>query len=87
MRLLLHELSACKFAAEEYAPAVDIHDIVPCLFCHLVDHTVVLGASNAGIVDHAVPRSSLDQPLALLLFDESAPWCPDALTHPTSLPL
>ena len=81
MRLLLHELSTSKFAAEENAPTVDAHHHVPCLFGHFVYHAMVFSASYSSIVDHSGLShllNSLDRSRCLA--------CAEALTHPVSLP-
>ena len=60
MGRLVHELGASVLASKKYAAAVDVHDIVPRFFCHLVYHTMILGASYAGIVDHATASKDSD---------------------------
>ena len=52
MRRLTHKLGASILASKKDAAAVDVHDIIPCLFRHLVYHSVMLCASYAGVVDH-----------------------------------
>jgi len=51
--LLLQELGACMFATKEHAAAIDTHHVVPAIFGHFVYHPIVLGASDASVVDHA----------------------------------
>ena len=59
MGLLLHELSTCIFATKKDTAAVDAHHGVPSIFRHLVDHAMILGSSNAGIIDHSIlPHSA-----------------------------
>lgn len=54
MRILVHELPAGVLASEEDATGIDTHDIVPGFIRELVDHAVVLGAANTGVIDKAV---------------------------------
>ena len=54
MRCLIQELGASILASKKHATAVDSHDIVPRLFCHLVHHAVMLGTSYAGVIDHTI---------------------------------
>ena len=62
MGLLLHKLGASIFASKKDAAAVDTHDVVPRLFCHLVHYAVILGASYTGVVDHAISLEDSDEP-------------------------
>ena len=60
MGLLGQELCASVLAAKEDATTVNIHDIVPGLFRHLVHHAVMLSAAYTGIVDHSTSQATSD---------------------------
>lgn len=85
MGRLLHELGTSVLASKKDASAVNTHHIVPCLFRHLVDKAVMLGATYASIVDHTI---CLKNPLSHLSVPETSHAAfknSTTLTHPISL--
>ena len=79
MRRLIHELGASILASKKDAAAVDAHDIIPCLFGHLVYHSMMLCASYASVIDHTELMIALE--LAIPHYQVSSEY-----TYTSSLP-